>query len=266
MKQVYICNDTINGMFSAFYDAWKERRDRDVGIELKGKVEQRLFCEYTEVQEEERKAAAIERMIQKHLGYAAYQDIYYALLSEDMGKAEAVFHVMQEARKVKNSRKIMEHLSNPYVAKVFELSRRVGNESHQFMEFIRFRELENGVMFSEIHPKNRVLTCIGDHFTDRFPLENWVIYDQTHEEFVVHRSRSAWVLVQGETMNPETVRRVSKNEREIEQLWKGFFEAVSIKERENPTCQRNHLPYRFRPDMTEFISKEKHCNRKESIV
>lgn len=266
MKQVYICSDTITGIFSAFYDAWKERRDQEVGIGLKGNMEQRLFCEYTEVQETEQKAAAIKHLIQKHLGDSVYADMYYALLSEHAGKAEAVFHVMQTARTIKNSKKIMEHLSNPDVEMVFELSRRVKNESHQFMEFLRFRELENGVLFSEIRPENRVLVCIGDHFADRLPLENWAVYDKTHEAFILHRSRRPWVLVQGETLDQEVIGRISEKERKMEQLWNGFFEAVSIQERENPVCQRNHLPYRFRPDMTEFICEEKHYKYKESIV
>lgn len=229
MKQVYICNDTITSMFSAFYDAWKERRNEEVGIRLKGRVEQQLFCEYTEVQEEERKAEAIERLIQTHLGYNTYWDIYHALLSEDEGKAEAVFHVMQAARTVKNSKKIMEHLSNPDVAKVFELSRRVANEAHQFVEFIRFRELENGALFSEITPKNRVLTCIGDHFTDRFPLENWLIYDKTHEECIVHRAGYTWVLLQNFELNKEMTEKISEKECEMERLWKGFLRLSLLK-------------------------------------
>lgn len=253
MKQVYICKDTITGMFSAFYDAWKERRNEEVGIELKGRVEQRLFCEYTEVQEEERKAIAIERLIQKHLGYNTYWDIYHALLSDEADKAEAVFHVMQAARTVRNSKKIMEHLSNPDVTKVFELSRRVGNEAHQFIQFIRFRELENGILFSEINPKNKVLTCLGDHFTDRFPLENWLIYDKMHKECIVHREGYAWALFQDLELNIEMTEKVSFWEQEMECLWKGFCESISIKERENPVCQRNHLPLRFRPEMTEFV-------------
>ena len=146
----------------------------------------------------------------------------------------------------------MEHLSDPDVARVFELSRTVANEAHQFMEFIRFRELDNGVLFSEITPKNRVLTCIGDHFTDRFPLENWMVYDKTHQEFLVHRAKHPWILVGGECLNREETKKISKAEAEFEKLWKGFFQSISIKERENPVCQRTHLPLRFRQDMTEF--------------
>ncbi|MEZ3469704.1 MAG: TIGR03915 family putative DNA repair protein [Schaedlerella sp.] len=253
MKKVYICSDTITGIFSAIYDAWKESRDGEAGIELRGMLDTQLFCEYTEVTEEERKAAAVEKLIQNHLGYNTYWDIYHALLSTHPKKAEAVFHVMQAARTVGNSKRIMEHLSDPDVACVFELSRKVANEAHQFMEFIRFRELENGVLFSEITPKNRVLTCIADHFADRFPLENWMIYDKTFQEFLVHRMRSQWVLVSGECLNREEAEKVSKAEAEFERLWQRFFQSIAIKERENPICQRTHLPIHFRQDMTEFL-------------
>ena len=40
---------------------------------------------------------------------------------------------------------------------------------------------ENGILFSEITPKAQILTCVADHFEDRFPLENWIIYDKTHK-------------------------------------------------------------------------------------
>lgn len=252
MKKVYICEDTITGIFSAIYDAWKESRDQEAGIALRGMSDTQLFCQYTGVEEKERKAAAVERLIQKNMGHHTYWDIYHALLSEDPKKAEAVFHVMQAARNVENSKKIMEHLSDPDVAHVFQLSRKVANEAHQFMEFIRFRELENGVLFSEITPRSRILTCIADHFADRFPLENWMIYDKTHQEFIAHRTGYQWILVTGEKINWEETKKVSRTEKEFETLWRGFFQAISIQERENPVCQRTHLPMHFRKDMTEF--------------
>ena len=42
----------------------------------------------------------------------------------------------------------MEHLGNSDVARVFAMSRQVSNEAHMYEEVIRFRELENGVLFS----------------------------------------------------------------------------------------------------------------------
>ncbi|PWJ50887.1 probable DNA metabolism protein [Faecalicatena contorta] len=252
MKQVYICHDTITGIFSAIHDAWKENRDGDSGIALRGVMIPQLFCEYIEVEETIQKSIAVERLIKKNLGYNAYWDLYHALLSDDCERADAVYHTMLEARKVKDSKKIMEHLSNPHVAKVFELSRKVANEAHFFTEFIRFRELENGVMLSEITPKGQVLTCIADHFTNRFPLEHWMVYDKTHRVFLVHQARKNWVLVQGEILDTEAAGRISEAEEEFANLWKGFCKSISIEERENLNLQRNHLPIRFRQNMTEF--------------
>lgn len=255
MKQVYICTDTITGLYSALHDAWKECRDRDAAIEIRGRTQQELFCEYRTVAECESKAERLERMIKRYLGYNAYWDIYHALLSPEADKGTAVFKTIQEARNIRDSRKIMDHLGNPDVAKVFAMSRSVSNEAHMYEEFIRFRELENGILFSEITPKAQVLTCVADHFADRFPLENWMIYDKSHGVFLVHRAKEPWGLVWGETLDEEQAARVSENEKEYERLWGGFFRSISIQERENPRCQRNHLPLRYRDQMPEFRSR-----------
>lgn len=252
MKKIYVCGNSITGILSAIYDAWKESRDADAGIEIRGFMEPRMFCEYAEVTENELKARAVSRLIQKNMGYNTWWSVYHALLSRDTDRADAVFHVMCAARKIPSGRRIMEHLTNPDVAKVFELDRRVSNEAHLFKEFIRFRELENQVLFSEISPDNHILVCIGDHFADRFPMENWMIYDKTHEECILHRAHYKWVLVSGQELNQDVLRRISDAESEYEQLWKTFFDTISIKERENPKCQQTHLPLRYRADMTEF--------------
>ena len=159
---------------------------------------------------------------------------------------------MQEARRVRDSRRIMEHLSNPDVAKVFQLSRSVSNEAHLYQEFIRFRELDNGILFSEISPKSRVLTCIAGHFSDRFPLENWVIYDKTHQVFLMHRAREKWRLVWGKELDQQAAERLSDKEKEYETLWKGFFDSIAIQERKNLRLQKTHLPVRYREGMPEF--------------
>jgi len=252
IKIIYICENTIHGIFSALYDAWKESRDLEAGIALKGQVEHKLFCEYKDVKTDELKVLKMDHFLKKHLGYQAYHDMYHALLSNDSYKAEAVFKVMQAAREVRNSSKIMEHLSNSDVMKVFELSRKVANEAHLFTGFVRFRELENGILFSEIAPNNQILTCISDYFTNRFPLEDWVIYDKTNEIFLVHPKGMDSFLMTGYELDLDFAEKVSQEEEQIVELWKGFFTSISITERESKKRQRGCLPLRYRTHMTEF--------------
>ena len=149
----------LQEFFSAIYDAWKiVLSSGETGIALKGMMNQELFfCEYTESVESEKKAIAVENMIKKNLGMEVYRNIYYAILAEDAKKANAVLGMMQEARRIHDKRKIMEHLSHKQVRKVFELKRTVENEAHCFQEFIRFSELESGVLFSKLHLKIKCL-------------------------------------------------------------------------------------------------------------
>ena len=253
MKTVYVCTDTIIGMYSAIYDAWKSKKtEGECGIAIRGFLEQELFCSYVEVEETERKAIAVENMIKKHLGIQVYHILYYALLSEDAKKGDAVLGTMLAAKNLSDSTKIMEHLSHPQVERVFELDRTVANEAHLQLEFLRFRELENGVLYARITPKNQVLTCIAPHFADRFPLENWMIHDKTHHMFVVHEAGKKWILVQEDRTREYNFEKYSEKELEYERLWKGFCKTIAIKERENPVCQRGHLPLWYRPNMVEF--------------
>ena len=238
-------------IFSAFYDAWTHHRDQEVSITLGDDLNQELFSQYHEVVHNEKKVIAIEKLIKNHLGENTYLDISQALLSNDLRKADMVFRVLQSARALKNSRKIMEHLSNDAVAKVFELSRQVANEAHLFQGFVRFHELENGILYSEISPKNQVLTCIADYFCNRFPMEDWIIMDKTHHMSLIHPRGQKWFLV---AHDDNVFPRPSSLDSEdvFEQLWKDFFSAISIKERENYRLQRGNLPLRYRKHMLEF--------------
>ena len=53
-------------------------------------------------------------------------------------------------------------------------------------------------------------------------------------------------------MDIEESKKTSYAESVFVELWKGFFESISIKERENYRLQRQNLPIRFRKNMTEF--------------
>lgn len=253
MKKVYICNDSVAGIFSAIYDAWKTRlSEEQLGIALHGMVEQELFCEYVEVQEEEQKVSAVQRLIMRHMGEYAYWNIYHAMLSHDSKKADAILGLMLEARNIPDSTRIMEHLSHPKVQKVFALGRKVSNEAHYYHEFVRFSELDNGVLFSEIEPRNCIITCLAEHFANRFPLENWMIFDKTHDMALVHEKSKQWVLVHDAKRNLRVTGQCSHTESMYMNLWKVFFESISIKERESYERQRQHLPLLYREHMTEF--------------
>ena len=252
MKKVYLCQDTIKGIFSAFYDAWKENRDGEVGIQFIRDNDRQFFCEYMDVEECDKKVWAVEKLMVKNLGRDSYFDIHRALLADDLEKAEAVFKIIQDARKLSNSKDIMSVLTNKNVLKVFELCRRVAGEAHLLQGFIRFRELSNGILYAEITPKSQVLTCLAEYFENRYPLENWLIYDKTHKMSLVHSKGKPCFLMALDEVNQEEIEVLAGDEDAYQDLWEVFFTSVSIKERESYPLQRNNLPLRYRENMVEF--------------
>ena len=241
MKKVYICSDSATGIFSGIYEAWRRKDQQDSGIALAGHVEPELFCTYEEVGENREKAAAVDRMICRHLGGIAYQEISQAVLSDDPGRGDAILGTMMEARHIPDSRRIMEHLTHPDVEKVFELSRRVGAEAHALKGFVRFRELKGGILCAVIRPKCQVLPCLAPHFEERLPKENWMIYDKSHRMFAVHEAGRRWVLVWAEESCLEEL-EVSEQEKRYEKLWRGFvrrfpFQRGKIKRRRHSICR-----------------------------
>ena len=253
MKKIYVCNDSEEGIFSAIYDAWKTGLGEEMlGIALKGAVEPEFFCEYVEVQESHKKMVAVQNLIRRHLGKDASWNIYHAILSQDTQKADAILGMMLAAKCIADSRKIMGHLSHPKVQKVFTLGRKVANEAHYYVECVRFAEWEDGILFSEIEPKNCILSCIANHFENRFPLENWIIFDKTHNMALVHEKGKLCIIAHELGQDLTKKGEASEHDSVYTKLWKVFFESIAIKERENKKLQRQNLPIYFREHMTEF--------------
>ena len=137
------------------------------------------------------------------------------------------------------------------VCRVFEICRNVVNESHSFREFVRFSELENGILLARIKPKNFVLPLMAGHFADRFPEEHFVIIDDNSEMGVFHERGKQWFLA---PIDREAIEHLWNSGRlqEFERLWKTFFKAIAIEQRRNYKCQRNLCALRYRDYMLEF--------------
>lgn len=265
MRTIYVCEDSLTGIFSGIYEVWKRKMTaEEAGLEVGDSFERRLFCEYIFCKAEKRKALAVIRMIQKNLGVDVYEKISYALLSADRRKAEMVFRAMLEAKKLSRKDRLMEHLGNEAVRAVFGMYRQVANEAHHYKGFVRFRELKNKTLFAKIEPKHAVLPCIAEHFADRFPQENWVIYDKTHEVFLIHEKGKRYYFLQqymcmkGDSGSAQNIAGgFSEEEMDYEALWKEFVQSISVAERENRALQNQNLPLRFRTNLVEFSKEER---------
>lgn len=252
-KTIFLCEDSVDGIFTGVYDAWDSRLGHgNVKLKLKEDVNYELFACYREVETDSEKAEKVANTLRKKLGSEDYYHIYQAALSRHAEKAECIYRTIVAGLAGGRRGAVMQNLQNPDICRVFELSRTTGNEAHRYYQFLRFRELEGGVLFSEIKPENDILPLIGEHFSERFPGEHFLVYDRTHHTFLVHEAYKQWVLVMGEELNREWIGKVSENEAQFAALWKGFCRSIAIMERKNLRLQQQFLPLKFRAFITEM--------------
>lgn len=121
------------------------------------------------------------------------------------------------------------------------------HEAHLYTGFVRFSDYR-GALVAEIEPKGQVLPLLAAHFAARYPGENFLIFDRTHQAALIHQpGRTALMPVERLELPPTT-----PEEEQYRRLWRAYHRAVSIEGRENPRCQLTHLAKRYRPMMTEF--------------
>ncbi len=261
---LFICEDSPDGILTGVYDAWSYKianhikTHDEIGLLSAEPYSRRLFCEYIPVTVSSEKAAKVRHTICKNLGAEFYEEILNATLASDpcgknqMDKADAIYKTIVIALSSPDGAKVLNYLNEPCIHRVFTLSRAAFNESHHLTGFVRFTELENGVLFSVIHPKNNALPHLAEHFTDRFPMENFIIYDENRKIAAIHSAGKNFLLADASDLNQSLLRRYSEKEEAFQKLWLAFFENIAIKARINPKLQAQNVPKRFWKDMTEL--------------
>lgn len=251
-QTIYLCEDTPDGVFTVIYDAWAAHIPDD---KLKLRTERmhsyELFSDYVYTQTDYGKAVKVARSVSSKISREAYDMMYKASLSYEEDKIDAIYRFLKLG--FRYGAEVINMHGREEVCRIFEIQRNVGNEAHSFREFLRFHDSDNGILIAKIRPKNQVLPILGNHFSDRFPEEHFVIIDEVHEMGVFHQKRQEWFL---SPLTEEAIARIwaTCENAEYEKLWKTFFRTIAIKERENYRCQRTMCALRFRDYMLEFDS------------
>lgn len=254
---VYLCHDTPESIFTAIYNIYEDKHNLpDTRILLDW--EPVLFAEYIEVEEDGEKAEKVIRTIRRQFGEEDTHHLFMALAAPTPEKAEAVYRTIAYGLQhhVKPGH-LFDHLADQSVLLANQLGRNAGREAQHLKGFLRFRELENGILFAVISPKNHILSELMEHFADRFPSEKFMILDEGRNVFGVHKAKNGWFLAIG-TQAAEIAKNSPVSETEVfyAGLFRHFCQSIAIKERRNTDLQRNMLPLRFRPYMTEFTEQK----------
>ncbi len=251
--KIFCCKDRFEDILTCIYDAWSMALivgHDNIRLVREPVYQQTLFDEYIHVDADNDKVEKVIRSIKKSISEQAYNYVFYASLSEQEDALQAIYNFLRVGFAVGS--RVCFMYANPYVMRMGELKRKIGNESHFFREFSRFTSIDNKVYVCHIEPKNNVITLVAEHFADRMPSEHWVMVDDKRKMAVVHPKDEDIYLRYLTDAEFETLSRSEEYEDKYTEMWRSFFRVIGIKERENYKCQRNMFPIWMRKHAVEF--------------
>ncbi len=249
---VYRCEDSLESIFTAIYQSYAEKREHSE-TQLLLSQEALLFAEEVTVIPDNEKVLKVMRTLTDRFGEADYLKLCMALSMREEEKAQAVYRTVADGlRRGCGRGHLFDNLADYWVHMAFSLARTAEREIQHLKGFVRFEELENGVLYARIAPKSNALTFLMPHFADRLPIENFALYDTTRNFFGLHPAGKQWYLLQKEESEEVGTALLSENEKAYRELFRGFCRTIEIKERKNLQLQRNMLPLRFREYMVEM--------------
>lgn len=260
---IFVCENSLEGIFTGVYDACASKLGhKNIRLRTGEPENYELFSEYRTVVPSFEKAQKVADTILTRLGRNFYENIYQAAMSgekhtnQKMDKADAIYETILLGLSCNDGDRTLLALGEPCVYRIFELCRSTNREACHHLEFLRFSELENGVLFAVIEPKDYILPYVAEHFTDRLPLENFMIYDKTHQLVAVHRASKNFMLSDAADLDLDKIKRYSENESEYRRLWLTFFDHIAIEARMNPSLQMQLMPKRYwanTPELSRFV-------------
>ena len=249
---VFFYDKTFEGLLTAIFDAYSRKVFPDTLLEVGDVAPLFMEDDYTVITNDE-KSGRVWTSLQQKMSKGAQNMLTYAWLSEEEGSDDLLFRFIRKTFDSKIS--IETNFGDDDVLKLHQLAKKVSHEEHYLKEFVRFQKAADDIFFAPVSPRYNALPLAIPHFKDRFSDQKWVIYD-------VKRRYGFYfdldTVVEMTLDNDEHLlsgkldeKMMAEDEKIFQELWKGYFKSMTIKERINLKLQRQHMPKRFWKYLTE---------------
>lgn len=246
---VYLYDGSYDGLLTAVFEAYA-RKEFPEALAEEENLQVTFGQKVVRIGSDDEKARRVEKGVRKKMGELAWQNIWKAYLSSEQDKGTVVYRYIRRGMEV--GRNIYNDLAHPAVLAMEKLTNLVGKESHYYIEFLRFSQMEGGVYYAKISPENFVVPLMMPHFVDRYSVQPFLIHDDVHHVAGVF-DMHGWQMVETHDL---TLPDETYEELQYKRLWKRFYETIAIRERYNARCRQGHLPKKYWKNMNEFTFVE----------
>lgn len=245
---IYHYDGSFEGLLCCVFESY-DKNEIPADITLNDALESTFFP-IKEISTDPQRAKRVLVSIPKKIGLSALEFIQYAFLTCISKKELYILLFLRIG--YSNGPSVMSMLSNDIVNILFKAVKNINNESHLLKGFIRFSVVNNALV-SEIEPKNYVLPLLRQHFCERYPEEQFLIYDKAHSMALIYEPHKSAIIPMEALKLPE----LDEEERHFQDLWQLYYKTIEIEGRHNPKCRMSHMPKRYWTYMTEFKNNQK---------
>lgn len=256
---IYVYDGSFEGLLSCVFESFS-RRELPAGVTAEEDA-QLTFSEVLRIDTDPEKARRVAAAIPEKISSQAEELVRTGFLTCAEDKDLLILTYLHKGFRF--GKAIDNMLADDTVNALDKAVQHCTGEAHKLMGFLRFSDFD-GYLAAVIEPKNRVIPLIAGHFADRMPHENFLIYDKTHRMAAIYYS---YKMEFAEGIDFEMPSASTEEER-YRELWRGFYKAIGIEERENPRCRMNMMPKRYWNNMTEMQDESgiKNANIKYLLI
>jgi len=240
----YLYDGSFEGLLCCVYESYYRKEIPSLIFDYE-EVQETLFP-VKEIATDQVAAAKVEHSIGLQISNEALNLVRLCFFSKMENREMTILMFLRMGYKIGSP--VTNMLAHDVVRAITKSAQNVQRESHYYMEFLRFSEY-NDVLVAIIEPKNFVLPMIYGHYCDRFPSEQFMIYDKSNKcAFIYYNGRKRMIELSHLEL-PE----IGVKEEKIRALWKQFYNTIAIEGRINPKLRMGNMPKRYWTHMTEFL-------------
>jgi probable DNA metabolism protein len=244
----YLYDGSFEGFLSCVFEAYYAKDDVAGICDENGTAQGMLFGSKN-IPTDPEKAGRVWRSVRDKISAEACSLVSLGFLSCAGDREMMLLDFLREG--FRRGANVTRMLTLDPVDRLQKAVRYLNNETHKYKGFVRFSEI-GGALYAVIEPNNHVLPLLSGHFCDRLRNEAFVIYDKNRALALIYQKGQS-VLAPVENWEPPSPGRT---ELEYQRMWKRFYDTIAIRERDNPTCRRGHMPKRYWGCLTEFTFRE----------
>lgn len=243
--KVFIYDGSFYGLLTAVFYAYGYKGD--CKIERECNHEMNFMNIETTVKTEQDKADRVLSSIEHKLNSDVLNNVYVTYLSDFSDSDTLVLKYLKLCYKYGVNINLAKN--NDIIIQVDRYVKKVYREVEKLSGFIRFKQVAPLSFYASIEPDHNILPLLIDFFKERFSDQNFIIHDLKREKAIAYNMDTAIIT----DLSREYCKRFehSDNDNEFETLWKTFYKATDIKERENLRLQRQLMPKRYWKHITE---------------